>query len=97
MFKKTLDLKFFLQYDSGLNDEERIVVFYSEASFLTLSNSEIIILDGTFKIYPRGFLQVYTLHGVCFGRSFPLVYVLMKKKILSYHEKLFAFIQNKFN
>ncbi|KAF7685032.1 hypothetical protein CDIK_4219, partial [Cucumispora dikerogammari] len=85
----------FLQHDSGINDPDRIVVFYSNTSFDYLKRSTVIMMDGTFKICPPTFYQIYTLHGQLFGKSYPLVYVIMKNKKERSYKKAFDFINQK--
>jgi hypothetical protein len=49
-------------------------------------------MDGTFKVCPPNFHQVYTIHGSMFGNSHPLVYKIMKNKNISSYNKIFSFI-----
>ena len=45
-----------------------------------LKNSSICIADGTFKVCPKEYLQLYILHGKFFSNVYPLVYILMQTK-----------------
>jgi hypothetical protein len=49
-------------------------------------------MDGTFKICPPMFYQIYTIHIEMFGRSFPIVYIMMKNRKLCSYIKAFEFI-----
>ena len=71
----------FLQYDSGVGDNERILLFASEDGLELLRNSTHWAADGTFKTAPEIFFQLYTVH--CFagnGQLFPCVYGLLTNK-----------------
>ena len=64
----------------------RILVF---SSFLRqLSQCSFIIMDGTFKVVPRLFLQLYTISGNVNGKWLPLVACLMEKK----NEESYGFV-----
>jgi hypothetical protein len=39
-----------------------------------------VMIDGTFKSAPSGFCQLLTIHGRIFGKTFPIVYILLKNK-----------------
>ncbi len=44
-----------------------MVLFASDRDVHVLAESEILVGDATFKCAPRGFSQVYTLHGKVFS------------------------------
>lgn len=55
-----------------------------------LCSSEIMIMDGTFKVCPKLFRQLYTIHGIQENkRTVPLVYALMSSKIEELYRTLF--------
>ncbi|KAG0421183.1 hypothetical protein DMUE_6308, partial [Dictyocoela muelleri] len=60
--KYTFDNELFLQHDSGSNDEERIIMFYTEKNLDILSKSNVWLLDGTFYTSPIGFEQILIIH-----------------------------------
>ena len=78
----------FLLFDSKdagyVNEEEedniRIIGFGSDDSLKKLANSEVWFLDGTFKTCPQLFHQIYTMHYMFHGQTFPAVYVLLSGK-----------------
>ena len=70
----------FLMHDSGPADPSRILIFTTVQNTQRLAASKVIFTDGTFKIVPRQFLQLMTVHGDFKGYSFPFVYVLSVKK-----------------
>ena len=51
--------------------------------------------DGTFKIAPDLFLQVYTIHCVVEGRCLPMVCCLLPRKTADIYEKLLRVVQKK--
>ncbi|RVD90514.1 hypothetical protein TUBRATIS_31300, partial [Tubulinosema ratisbonensis] len=70
----------FLRYDSGYNDPERTIVFFTDSSLKYLSSARCWVIDGTFKSVPKDFLQLITIHGVVFEKTLPLAYILLKSK-----------------
>ena len=59
-------------YDSSVGDKERIFIFASQGALQFLADSEHWYADGTFKVYPEIFFQMYTIHGLRDGRFFLL-------------------------
>ena len=58
---KTAEIEeYFLLFDSGLDDPNRILIF-GRSSWLNYLNSEAWFCDGTFKISPPLFEQVYAI------------------------------------
>lgn len=65
-YRRTADDKNFILYDSGSNEVEpdhRIVIFGTDENMEFLSRCDGWYMDGTFKIVPRLFTQLYTIHG----------------------------------
>lgn len=55
-------------------------------------------MDGTFSVAPRTFYQLYIVHGIILGKAFPLVYILLTRKLeLIYTRAFSALAQNAFN
>lgn len=59
--RKTIDGDKFLLYDSGVNDLNRLLIFGTYENLVHLENSKIRHADGTFKIIPTNFQQLYIL------------------------------------
>ena len=79
--------------DSLLNDD--IIILCNKEKVRCLSGVKYILMDGTFKVAPPGFLQVYTIHGAFRDRvHFTMFYVLMKKRRARDYEKLFNRLQS---
>ncbi|CAF4623227.1 unnamed protein product [Rotaria socialis] len=69
----------FLQFHSGPGDH-RLIIFSSPEQLKILEETEEILIDGTFKITPVIFTQLYTMHGVYRNCVFPLVFALLSDK-----------------
>lgn len=92
-YTKTLDSKQFLQYDSGPEDQNRIVLFYVEEGLIKLCASRSIDADGTFKVVPQMFGQMYTMHGEVGGHVFPLVYCLTVRRTQETYDRIFQHLK----
>ena len=77
----------FLQFDSGPG-EDRMIIFASNDGLGILGECEEILIDGTFKITPLIFSQLYTIHGVHRNAVFPLVFALLSNKQQQSYQKL---------
>lgn len=66
----------FLAHDSGVVDQDRILVFGSPQKFERVSTAKIRFIDGTFKVTPSLFCQVYTVHRMYRGAVIMLACVL---------------------
>lgn len=62
----------FLLYDNKSADE-RLLIFATESNLQMLKNSDGIFADGTFKVAPPLFHQLYTVHGM-FDFSYFYIY-----------------------
>ena len=69
----------FLLYDSGAAND-RILVFGTERNLDFLQLSDGWYADGTFKVAPPLFRQLYTIHGERFGKIIPAIYALLPNK-----------------
>lgn len=79
----------FLIFDSGVGDQERFFVFASPQALQLLANSEHWYADGTFKVCPEVFYQLYTVHGQRNGAIFPCVFALLPNKTENTYNRLF--------
>lgn len=70
----------FLLWDSGNNDPNRMFMFGTEENLNILQQHGHWFVDGTFKVSPEIFYQVFTVHGLVDNRACPLIYVLMQDK-----------------
>lgn len=78
----------FLLFDSGVGDNNRIIVFSTPKFFSILKESKIWYADGTFKVVPDLFYQLYTIHGEKDGVVYPCVYALLTGKSESIYNRL---------
>ena len=69
----------FLLQDSGKDGTERILIFGDATMKNLLSLSKTWLVDGSFKLSPEIFYQIYTIHVELNGLALPCVYVLLIK------------------
>ena len=71
--KYTLSLKGeqFLLYDSGFGDGRRMLIYTTPRLLRILSQANNWHCDGTFKVVPVLFFQLYTIHGDLGGLVLP--------------------------
>ena len=80
----------FLLFDSGPDDANRILIFGTQRNTDILVRSSSIYVDGTFKIVPELFYQLYTVHAVHpNGAVFPCIYALLPNKTTETYVRLF--------
>ena len=79
-----------LRYDSGSNDSNRILIFYSDLGLKVLARSNQIYGDGTFDTVARIFFQLYSIHADVFGYTFPCIYALCLRKTRTTHEHIYS-------
>lgn len=96
-YQRTISNSQFLQYDSGIEDENRILIFYTEDALRHLTQSHIVLSDGTFKVVPLMFNQLYTLHAEVRGYVFPMVYALTVRKNAETYRIIFEHVKNHAN
>ncbi|BFZ03225.1 hypothetical protein BsWGS_06264 [Bradybaena similaris] len=64
-------------------------MFGTAANLQLLQQHSHWFMDGTFKVAPSVFLQVFTVHALIDNRSIPLIYVLMGTKTQMDYERVF--------
>ena len=79
-FKVTSKGEPFLLYDSGFGDINRVILVATSKMLSILKASHYWFADGTFKVAPQQFYQLYTIHAEKDGYVFPCVYSLVTKK-----------------
>ena len=79
-YKLTSKGERFLQFDSGAGDINRMIMFATAKMISILKTSQSWYADGTFKVAPQQFYQLYTIHAEKDGYIFPCVYVLVTEK-----------------
>lgn len=87
----------FLLYDNEDDGNDRLIVFSSEVMLDELSKNNIWMMDGTFKVAPTLFLQLYTIHVIIGGPNghvFPCIYALLPNKTTQTYIKLFQILKD---
>ena len=80
----------FLQH---LDNDWGIGVFATEENLLKLRECRVIYLDGTFKVCPRPYQQVFEVFGEVHGHVVPLVHVLMERRTIGHYRQVFQFLK----
>ena len=73
--------------DSGVGDNDRMLIFATDQALQLLSESDDWYNDGTFKVCPEVFFQLYTTHARVHGRTIPCVYALLPNKTGATYER----------
>lgn len=77
----------FLLADSG-QESDRVLIFGRLSGLKILKNSRTWYCDGTFRIAPLLFSQVYVILAEPLGGVHPIIYALLPSKKASVYEKL---------
>ena len=70
----------FLLHDSENADSNRILIFGTNRTVQLLIEYRHWFVDGTFKIVPELFFQLYSLHALVLGDVIPCLYALLPNK-----------------
>lgn len=84
----------FLLWDSGSVDNQRILLFATRANMDTMCEFRHWAIDGTFKVCPPLFEQLFTVHALIDGKAVPMVYALLTNKRQDTYRKLFQAMKN---
>ena len=83
--------KNFKRFDSGQNDHERIILFGDPEMLRVLETSNFWLADGTFKVTPKMFYQLYSINVSLSGIAPACIYALLPNKTeKTYHRFLEA-------
>ena len=74
-FQTTSNGNCFLLHDSGVGDENRILIFATDQEIDLLKQS-----DHWFSVSPSIFCQKYTIDATCHGRVVPCIFPLLPNK-----------------
>ena len=69
---------------SLLEGEDRILIYASPEQLKVLQESKDFLVDGTFKVVPEVFYQLYIIHALYRDHVVPVVYALLRKKMLTH-------------
>lgn len=90
----------FFLFDDGI--EDKILIFGTPLAKEYLKKHKFFYGDGTFKICPRPFYQVYSLHiNISHADNIvnfvPVLYILLANKTQAIYERLFTILRNQFS
>ena len=86
-YKTFDDGELFLLHDSGPGSQ-RILIFSTHENLMLLSESQHWFADGTFKVAPSLFHQLYTIHCCCQGFMMPVVFALLPGKTTAVYRRV---------
>ena len=78
----------FSPYDSGIHESSRLLAFGTRQMLNLLQDTSDWYADGTFKVVPIQYFQLYTIHCEKDGYIIPCVYALMSNKLQSTYDEL---------
>ena len=79
----------FLFYDSGEGDVNRLIIFATASNLTLLKECDELFVDGTFKVCPAVFHQLYTFHvKLPEGKTVPAVFSLLPAKSSATYRRL---------
>ena len=81
-------------FDSGAEDENRILIFSTQEAIQLLARNEHWFMDGTFKLCPQIFHQIYTIHTLINNPVFPCLFVLLPSKTENIYTRLLTEVCN---
>ncbi|XP_078533371.1 uncharacterized protein LOC144819280 [Lissotriton helveticus] len=84
----------FLLYDNQ-NPLKRILIFSTPRNLFKLENTEIWMMDGTFKCTLHPFTQIYSIHAQINKNVVPLVYSLLPDKQSATYTEFLTVIKEK--
>ena len=87
-YQQTTRREPFLQFDSGA-DDQRILLFSTQENLNLLETANDWFADGTFKVVPELFFQLFTVHGLINNQIFPCIYALLPNKTQETYARLF--------
>jgi len=96
-YQRTTTGEQFLLHDSDHGDAAdgpRLLIFATQQNLGLLSQSNHWFMDGTFKIVPELFFQLYTIHGLHESQIIPCVYALLPNKQEATYTTLFQILKD---
>jgi hypothetical protein len=94
-FRTTLRQEDFVKYNNGFENPNRIIMFSTNSNLEYLASSKYWICDGTFKMAPSLFYQLYVIIGEVVDVNVPLVYILLKNKTKDIYNLMFSVLKQK--
>ena len=84
----------FLLFDSGVGDINRMLIFATNNGIDMLATSSQWFGDGTFKLCPQIFPQIYTIHVLVNHEVLPCVFALLPSKTETVYAQFFTTVCN---
>ncbi|XP_064649980.1 uncharacterized protein LOC135501673 [Lineus longissimus] len=92
-YTRTLRGELFLQFDSGVGNPNRILIFCTQRNLELLAYCEHWFADGTFKTVPLIFFQLFTIHVLLNDSVTACIYALLPNKTQETYARLFTTIR----
>ena len=96
-YTQTTNGQRFLLHDTGVGDPNRIIMFSTNQALDCLNTSDHWFDDGTFKVCPEMFFQLYSVHALINKRVSPCVFVLLPHKTGITYQRFFNELSNHIN
>ena len=84
----------FLLFDSGIGGAERILIFATQQGLQLLADYDHWFMDGTFKLCPQIFFQIYSIHALVNNQTLPCVFGLLPNKTENTYNRFFEEVRN---
>ncbi|CAF1440348.1 unnamed protein product [Adineta ricciae] len=72
----------------SISGDDRILIFASPEQLQILQTSEEFLVDGTFKVVPENFYQLFIIHAVYRNYVVPVIYALLRRKNTDTYQRL---------
>jgi FLYWCH zinc finger domain len=77
-----------------LHEDKTLIIFTTDSNLSVLKSCKHWFADGTFKVCPEDFYQMFTLHGLFKSQIIPLVYGLLIGKKTSDYDQFFKLVMD---
>ena len=81
----------FILAEEGADD--KIILLGTQSNLHHLAEAECLYMDGTFQTCPRLFYQIFSIHIVKYGQTFPMVYGLLPNKQQATYNCMFMMVK----
>ena len=84
----------FLLFDSGVGDVNRLIIFATNDAIRLHATNPQWFMDGTFKVCPEVFFQIYTIHVLIKNQIFLCVFALLPNKTKTTYKRFLSEVLN---
>ena len=84
----------FLLFDCDVGDVNRLIIFATNDANRLLATNLHWFIDGTFKVCPEIFFQIYTIHVLINHQTFPCVFDLLPNKTEATYNRFLTEVLN---